>query len=297
MRLLIVLILIQLSFHWVLSLKDESDHGSAKLNVTLATIYQLLENNTNQVFPSDQDKEVFLNHFQFVLDSVLDKKQEDNLILEGHVNNDPITEEEKVKDSSDLTEDPSIETTNEILTDEVSIPLANKPVEEESRVDDQVSSQGERKEDRQSSVINPENVTVWELFKLQVQQDFAPFLLLIPKPVKQRIAEEVRQSSHRVRLILSGALSPMLFSLSKLINNLGQSLQRIAQEAEDFYAKNKPVTSGSVSTTAVTKEIHNNHQTHTNTNNSNNNNRSRKEESLASSELEIEGEEEEVIEL
>eukprot|EP01040_Poterioochromonas_malhamensis_P007541 gene7543-8142_t len=276
MRLLIVLILIQLSFHWVLSLKDESDHGSAKLNVTLATIYQLLENNTNQVFPSDQDKEVFLNHFQFVLDSVLDKKQENNLILEGH---------------------PSIETTNEILTDEVSIPLANKPVEEESRVDDQVSSQGERKEDRQSSVINPDNVTVWELFKLQVQQDFAPFLLLIPKPVKQRIAEEVRQSSHRVRLILSGALSPMLFSLSKLINNLGQSLQRIAQEAEDFYAKNKPVTSGSVSTTAVTKEIHNNHQTHTNTNNSNNNNGSRKEESLASSELEIEGEEEEVIEL
>lgn len=287
MQLLIVFLLIQLSFHWVLSLNDESDHGSAKLNVTLATIYQLLENNTNQVFPSDQDKEVFLNHFQFLLDSVLDKKQEDTLIPEGNVNSNPINDEQRSNDASDLTEDSSIETTNEILIDEVSTPLANNSVEEGSHLDDQVSSQGE---DRQSSVINPDNATVWELFKLQVQQDFAPFLLLIPKPVKQRIADEVRQSSHRVRLILSGALSPMLFSLSKLINNLGQSLQRIAQEAEEFYSKNKPVTSGSVSTTAVHNSNNNNNK---NTNSGNNS--SRKEGSLASSELIAE--EEEVIEL
>ena len=103
----------------------------------------------------------------------------------------------------------------------------------------------------------PDNATATEMFIAQIKADFAPFLLLIPKPVKQYISREVLNLSKRIYPIIEGPLRPMLKSGGIILNIVGQSIIFVGQLfvklsvhiMPDEYAIDNPRTSSSISET------------------------------------------------
>lgn len=55
----------------------------------------------------------------------------------------------------------------------------------------------------------PPNLSVWELFKAQVRADVAPFLIIIPRPIKKMIAKHFTTYGGKLKAVLQGAMFPM----------------------------------------------------------------------------------------
>lgn len=76
--------------------------------------------------------------------------------------------------------------------------------------------------------VLPENATVWELMKAQIEADFKPFLILIPTPVKTFIARRFKASTTLLLKVTKGAFSPMLNVLSKLLRHMAGKITSLA---------------------------------------------------------------------
>lgn len=78
----------------------------------------------------------------------------------------------------------------------------------------------------------PDNATVWEILKEQIRSDLAPFLILIPGPIKRYISIQFIQLIHTIKIASIGALQPLTKPLSKVIMLLGKSLIQLARHLD-----------------------------------------------------------------
>jgi hypothetical protein len=68
-----------------------------------------------------------------------------------------------------------------------------------------------------SMQLLPENATVWELLIAQVKADFAPFLILVPAPIKKYIKSQTALFFQSMKEIFHGATSSWIFPFRKSI--------------------------------------------------------------------------------
>ena len=76
----------------------------------------------------------------------------------------------------------------------------------------------------------PDNATVWELFKEQIRSDFAPLIMILPKPFKAFIVDQYNTMKDPLRKIILGASEPMLNSLHFIFKNIGNMMIIIGEE-------------------------------------------------------------------
>lgn len=74
------------------------------------------------------------------------------------------------------------------------------------------------------------NATMWELVKAQIAADFAPFLILVPGPVKRFVKAEVTKLGKALSLVLVGAIKPMATSTSTILRIVGTLLVRLGNQ-------------------------------------------------------------------
>jgi hypothetical protein len=68
----------------------------------------------------------------------------------------------------------------------------------------------------------------WELILEQIKADFYPFILLIPKPVRQFISKKSRSILQEAKKVGYGAIAPMLHTGSKYMLHTAKALERTA---------------------------------------------------------------------
>lgn len=76
----------------------------------------------------------------------------------------------------------------------------------------------------------PDNATIWELFKAQVQADFAPFLIIIPKPIKRLISRNIVKAAQKLQVIFLGPTIHMICVAGRVVGVVGQSVVRIGED-------------------------------------------------------------------
>lgn len=76
----------------------------------------------------------------------------------------------------------------------------------------------------------PDNATIWELFQAQVQADFAPILIIIPRPVKRLIASNAVKIAQKLRTILGGPMIPMFLTAGRVLRVAGKSIVFIGED-------------------------------------------------------------------
>ena len=137
--------------------------------------------------------------------------------------------------SSDLMED-SLETaeTDEVaLSDEETI---NESVN--SSTQDLDEKKNSRLEEDKKIIDNvllgiramPDNATIWELFQAQIQADFAPFLIIIPRPIKRLIGKNIVKVAQKLQVIFLGPTIHMVCVAGRVVEVVGQSIVRIGED-------------------------------------------------------------------
>lgn len=76
----------------------------------------------------------------------------------------------------------------------------------------------------------PDNATIWELFKAQVQADFAPILIIIPRPIKRLIASNTVKIAQKLRIIVGGPMIPMFITAGRVLRVAGKSIVFIGED-------------------------------------------------------------------
>lgn len=72
--------------------------------------------------------------------------------------------------------------------------------------------------------------SIWQQVKDQFRSDIAPFLALVPAPVKSFVRKEVTQVGKMLNMALRGAVSPMLLTAAKLLDRGAQLLIHLAEK-------------------------------------------------------------------
>ena len=82
-----------------------------------------------------------------------------------------------------------------------------------------------------SMSILPNNATAWQMLKAQIYADFAPFLILIPKPVKTYILQQSKLILHSIRHILKGIYQPIvsMYPIRMCISSVGYTFIRLGK--------------------------------------------------------------------
>eukprot|EP01039_Chlorochromonas_danica_P004570 gene4569-5010_t len=91
-----------------------------------------------------------------------------------------------------------------------------------------------------SSVVDPAaNLSVFAMMMEQMQSDFAPFLMLIPKPWKAWIKQTTLRTFEEIKFTLIGAMAPMVITAGKTLQQcskgiiwMAKALVRLGQEME-----------------------------------------------------------------
>lgn len=76
----------------------------------------------------------------------------------------------------------------------------------------------------------PDNATFWELFRAQVQADFAPILIIIPRPIKKMIATNALIVGRKLKSIIGGPLIPMIAVAGKVIGIIGNGVIYVGED-------------------------------------------------------------------
>ena len=204
------------------------DLEEAKKNITLATIFQLLENDTHPtIFSTDLQKQIFINHFQIVLDSLLkgtgleEKKSEGLDSLVGNEGNELI---HAADDSSAYREYiiDGQEQVDNVLNEEVEDEYFHF---QEEKWEEEVENVIANGNDYQVEV--PDNDSVWELVKDQIRNDFAPLWILIPRPIKAYLKQECTRTAAQLKKIWSGGFAPMATVLERIAIKFANSTQEV----------------------------------------------------------------------
>ena len=76
----------------------------------------------------------------------------------------------------------------------------------------------------------PDNATIWELFKAQVQADFAPILIIIPRPIKRLISRNIGKAAQKLQVIFLGPTIHMVCVAGRVVEVVGKSVVRIGED-------------------------------------------------------------------
>lgn len=80
----------------------------------------------------------------------------------------------------------------------------------------------------------PDNATFWELFKAQIQADFAPFLIIIPRPIKKLIQKNALIVGKKLQIAIQGPLTPFVVVTGKIFKLLGNSIVYVGEDVIKF---------------------------------------------------------------
>lgn len=111
---------------------------------------------------------------------------------------------------------------------------SDKPAKEEKTAQDSLAAM-----DHSAPVIFDDDAPVWERVKQQMRADIAPFLALIPGPVKSYVHNELKVLGKTADILLRGAVSPMLSVAVKLLNRTAQLVLNLADRLKDHNQKLK----------------------------------------------------------
>lgn len=81
-----------------------------------------------------------------------------------------------------------------------------------------------------TTTVSKADLSVWQQVKDQFRSDIAPFLALIPVPVKSFVHKEVIHLGRTLNMALRGAVSPMLLTAAKLLDRAAQLLIYLAEK-------------------------------------------------------------------
>lgn len=76
----------------------------------------------------------------------------------------------------------------------------------------------------------PDNATIWELFQAQIQADFAPILIILPRPIKRLIGRNIVKVAQKLQIIFLGPTIHMVCVAGRVVEVVGQSLIRIGED-------------------------------------------------------------------
>jgi hypothetical protein len=76
----------------------------------------------------------------------------------------------------------------------------------------------------------PANASAWDLLKAQVAADFAPFLILLPKPLKRFVVAQSRVLFAQFRTFCEGPVSPMVRAGGKIVGVVGSVLEFVGRD-------------------------------------------------------------------
>jgi len=75
-----------------------------------------------------------------------------------------------------------------------------------------------------------DNNSIWELLKQQIKSDFAPFLLLIPRPIKIFISNQFNSAYRSLKIITYSAVQPLLVVVNKYVLLFGMKLFHVKNQ-------------------------------------------------------------------
>ena len=80
----------------------------------------------------------------------------------------------------------------------------------------------------------PDDASFWDLMKAQIQADFAPFLIIIPRPVKRMIAKGAVRLVERLKVIIGGPLAPMIVTAGRVLKLAGEGVVYVGNDVVRF---------------------------------------------------------------
>ena len=108
-----------------------------------------------------------------------------------------------------------------------------------------VNHQHHNSEDNNSTLTTTVNVdddnsnnSIWELLKQQIKSDFAPFLVLIPRPIKIFISTQFNNTYRSLKIITYSAVQPLFVVLNKYILLFGMKLFHLTKQFNVLLNKN-----------------------------------------------------------
>lgn len=104
------------------------------------------------------------------------------------------------------------------------LPAAYRPKQKEQQQQHSKDDVGTHKTTVVSPAPNAANASVWELVKAQVQSDLAPFLVLLPKPLKMFVQNQAVALWSTLKVSIRGAAGPMLQTAARVIRWAGNWL-------------------------------------------------------------------------
>jgi hypothetical protein len=178
------------------------------------------------------------------LDYILNSQEQDETEVESMQNN--LIENDDNTDNQDENE------SNTVIVEDTKDDIMNSKFDHNSNDEIEISdSQDEdelntirlkEREDKETvdSFLGmramPDNATFWELFKAQINADFAPFLIIIPKPVKKIISKNFMILGKKIQIAIQGPLTPFVVVASKLLKLLGNGVIYIGDDIVKFSA-------------------------------------------------------------
>ena len=134
------------------------------------------------------------------------------------------------------------------MADNVDGEVAALPTKSSTRTTVHTDSTNSSKDDANNSHqlnVAKDKLSVWEQVKEQIKSDIAPFLLLVPQPVKTYIAREFPRLTSSLKVTLQGALTPMLFVAAKLVRKVGALLVLSAEKLDQLHSQTLATTGSS----------------------------------------------------
>lgn len=200
-----------ISFQWTLAqeLNQQQKHHQLEQekvkdkqennDLTAAIFTNMMMSSSDQNNSTATDRETILHSFQTVLDDS----------VQGEANSSD--KEKQSPDSDSNSDNHNTNTTNSSSTD----------------------SDG-------GSMVDPAaNLSVFAMMMEQMQSDFAPFLMLIPKPWKAWIKKTTLRGFEEIKFTLIGAMAPMAITAGKTLQQfskgivwMAKALVRLGQEME-----------------------------------------------------------------
>lgn len=128
-----------------------------------------------------------------------------------------------------ILEQQGIDIGDNYFTNEELIRLIKMSIDRDDKLEDsEIKATPEKQPEQTKTTASPvatgsnAQPSVWQQVKDQFSADIAPFLALIPSPVKALIRKEIRSFGKLLGMASRGAVSPMLLTAAKLFDRVAQ---------------------------------------------------------------------------
>eukprot|EP01041_Mallomonas_annulata_P006080 gene6080-12270_t len=167
----------------------------------------------------------FLDSRGYSVSGIKDRRELERLMMQ-------VIQDNKSKDTEQLDSTEEIVYNLDTETESETAVVDDLPLNSTLSIDDDVkvlNSAGDENEtlSSQNEVEDPLAMLdepMWNLIKQQIERDLAPFLMLVPGPVKRAVKAWGISTLQKAKRVLSGAMGPMAKSAGKLLRHVGEGL-------------------------------------------------------------------------